>query len=81
MIHRSVVQGIGWYGVMAILAAYALVNFSVLTSSNVFYQLLNLTGAAAIAFEAATKRDRQPMVLNIIWAGVALLALLRLWLG
>ncbi len=77
---HSVVQGIGWYGVIAILMAYALLSFSVIEASGFIYQLLNLTGAIAIVIVAASKKDRQPMALNIVWAAVALIAIIRLWL-
>lgn len=77
---RFIAQDIGWYGVIAILTAYGLANFGWLSISSAWYLVLNLTGAAAIAIKAATKRDRQPMVLNIVWALVAAVALLRLWM-
>lgn len=72
-------QAFGWYGVIAILVAYALVSLGWLSTSTSWYQVLNFTGAIAIAYVASTKKDRQPMVLNIIWALVALIALARLW--
>jgi len=36
---------IGWYGMAAILSAYALVSFNFLSSFSIIYQLLNFTGA------------------------------------
>lgn len=78
---QRIIQSLGWYGVVAILLAYALTTFHLLVPENSWYQLLNLTGAAAIAYEAWSKRDRQPMVLNIVWALVAVIGLLRIWLN
>lgn len=69
---------LGWYGVVAILAAYALVSFNVIAVKSYPYQLLNLTGALCIAIEAASKKDRQPAVLNAIWAVIALIAIVNL---
>lgn len=77
---RQIIQSIGWYGVVAIVVSYALANFGWLSTTSWAYILLNLTGAIAIAAEAASKRDRQPLVLNIIWAIVALVALVKLML-
>lgn len=77
---RYIVQDIGWYGVIAILVAYSLSSFGVLSTSSLWYLVLNLTGALAIAYEAGSKRDRQPMVLNIIWAFVALNGIARFWI-
>lgn len=68
----------GWYGVLAILAAYALVTFDVIGVKSYAYQLLNLSGAVGIIVEAASKKDVQPVVLNIVWAIVAIVAVTRL---
>jgi hypothetical protein len=68
----------GWYGVLAILLAYLLVSFNVIESKSLGYQLLNLTGALGIVVEALSKKDAQPAVLNIAWATIAALAIIRL---
>lgn len=39
---------VGWYGMVAIVFAYALVSFSVLTPTSIWYQLLNFTGGVGI---------------------------------
>ena len=69
---------VGWYGVLAILTAYALLSFKVIGPQNSVYQLLNLTGALGIITEAWSRKDMQPAALNSIWALVALIALIRL---
>jgi hypothetical protein len=69
---------IGWYGVLAILAAYALVTFSVVNPHNYPYQLLNLTGAISLVIEASSKKDYQPATLNIVWSIIALIALIQI---
>lgn len=68
----------GWYGVLAILAAYALVSFGATTAQSWLYQLLNLTGALGIVAEALNKKDYQPAALNIVWTIVAIVALAQL---
>jgi hypothetical protein len=68
----------GWFGVLAILSAYILVSFDVIVSDSMVYQLLNLTGALGIIFEAASKKDKQPVVLNLVWAVVASVAIIQL---
>jgi len=67
----------GWYGVAAILLAYALLNADVIQVKSVAYQLLNLTGALGIVGEALSKKDMQPAILNGIWAIIAVLALIN----
>lgn len=68
----------GWYGVLAILAAYALVSFNVIVTKSYAYQLLNLTGALGIMFEALSKKDKQPATLNVVWAIIAAIAIIQL---
>lgn len=69
---------LGWYGVLAVLIAYALSNFNVLKLDSLLYLMLNLTGSFAIAAEAFKKRDFQPVALNIVWLLVAGISLTRL---
>lgn len=69
---------LGWYGVSAILLAYLLVSFNLIAVKSFSYQLLNLTGAVGIIIEALSKKDTQPVVLNIVWAVIALGAIVQL---
>lgn len=69
---------IGWYGMIAILLAYVLVSFSFISSNNIFYQLLNLTGAFGVAYISFKKKAVQPGVLNAIWAFIALMAIINM---
>lgn len=68
----------GWYGVLAILLAYLLVSFNVITAKSLGYQVLNLTGALGIVVEALSKKDAQPATLNSIWAIIAVIAIARI---
>lgn len=70
----------GWYGVIAILAAYGLVSFNIVSANGTVYQLLNLTGGGSIALISVRKRAYQPATLNIAWAAIALLAIVKLFL-
>lgn len=65
----------GWYGTVAIILAYALVSFSVFEPTNIWYQILNGTGALGIVFVSFHKKTYQPGVLNVIWAIIALVAI------
>jgi hypothetical protein len=68
----------GWYGTAAIVIAYILVSFNILPAGGGAYQLLNLTGALGIITISVIKKVRQSIILNIFWAGIAALALIRL---
>lgn len=71
------VEGLGWYGAIAVLAAYLLLSMEVIDQGLV-YQLLNVTGAAGIFAISLAKKTWQPVALNVIWALIALVALLRM---
>ena len=78
-LQNTVIEMIGWYGTVAILGAYILLSFHVLASDSFWYQGLNATGALAIVVDAWKDRNYQPVVLNLVWAGIALVALVRVW--
>ena len=63
---------------IAILSAYFLVSFNVISAQTIFYQALNITGALGIVYNSFKKKDVQPAILNIIWAIIALIAIIRL---
>jgi hypothetical protein len=65
----------GWYGVAAILLAYVLISFEVTTAKSWAYQALNFTGAIGLATISVTKHARQPAIVNLVWAAIALVAL------
>lgn len=60
----------------AILLAYALASFSVLSADDISYQLLNLVGATGILIISLHKHVMQTVVLNAVWISVAVIALL-----
>ncbi len=67
---------VGWYGVVAILAAYGLLTLGILKSGDLSYHLLNLTGSAGLIISSATKRDWQSDALNIIYAIIAAIGII-----
>ena len=86
MLHRSrrerpeqhvVIDFAGWYGVFAILGAYALLSLGYLAANDIWYQMLNLTGAVGLGLEALFRKDYQPTILNLVWALIACIAIFR----
>jgi hypothetical protein len=75
---KSLTQLFGWYGMIAIVLAYALNSFGVLNSSDLLYQLLNGTGALGIVIVSFEKKAYQPGILNLIWTGIALIAIIKI---
>jgi len=76
----KLIEFYGWYGTVAIVLAYIMVSFSIISSTNIWYQILNGTGALGIVIEAFHKKDYQPGVLNVIWTLVALFAIFRMFI-
>lgn len=68
----------GWYGAAAVLLAYTLVSFNIISSHSWTYQLLNFTGAVGVLIISYMKRAKQPALLNFVWAVTALVALIKL---
>jgi hypothetical protein len=62
---------IGWYGFIGLLVAYALISLEFVSANDLWYQILNLTGALGIASACFYKKTYQPAVLNLIWAIIA----------
>lgn len=75
MVRGRLIGALGWYGVVATIAAYILVSFSLLLPTSLLYQGLNFTGAVGVTIETWYRRDYQPFWLNLIWAVIALVAI------
>jgi hypothetical protein len=73
-------EAIGWYGMSAIVLAYALLSFGIINSDHLGYLLLNLTGSFGIMYISFKKKTYQPGVLNIIWAFLTIGALIKIFI-
>ena len=69
---------IGWVGMVLIVCAYASVSFNILDPQSSSYQIMNLVGALGIVYISFKRRAYPPGVLNIIWALIALVAIIRI---
>ena len=78
LLRTRAIEIVGWYGTVTIVLAYGLVSFSILEPTNLWYQLLNGTGALGIVVVSFAKKAYQPGVLNIVWTVIALIAMLRM---
>ena len=77
MLRRSTTEMIGWLGVAAIITAYASLNFGFLSVKSSTYLILNIIGSLCIIVDALRQKDYQPVVLNIIWAAVAVFSIVK----
>jgi len=72
---------IGWYGMLGILGAYALVSFGLIDGQSLPYQFLNITGAFGLLWIAWKKRVFQSVALEIVWMAVGFVAVFQLLFG
>lgn len=77
-LQATLIEAGGWYGAAAVLLAYALVSFNIISPHGWIYQLLNFTGAVGVLIISYMKRAKQPALLNFVWAVIALVALIQL---
>lgn len=75
------IEFLGWAGVVVTLGAYAAVSLGFLLPGDTLYPLLNLFSGVAIGIETYVHKDSQPFWLNVIWALIALVALVRIFIA
>ena len=71
-------ETVGWIGAGLILAAYALLTAGKLKSDSVAYQAMNVVGALGFIVNGWWHNALPSTVLNIIWAGIGLVALWKM---
>lgn len=76
-VKNVLVDVFGWWGTIAIVGAYILNSFGIISAHSIYYQLLNLTGAAGIITVSLSKKVYQPVVLNTVWLIVAAVAIAK----
>lgn len=69
---KKLTETAGWIGVALVILAYFLVSFEIIEPKNILYSVMNLFGAIFIIGSSLDNRDWQPIVLNAIWALIAL---------
>ena len=72
------IEIIGWTGAALILLAYLLLSAGRLPAKSLRYQGANLLGAIAFAINSGWHGAAPSAVLNVVWAGIALFALVRM---
>ncbi|PIR78329.1 MAG: hypothetical protein COU28_02160 [Candidatus Magasanikbacteria bacterium CG10_big_fil_rev_8_21_14_0_10_36_16] len=74
-----IANNLGWYGAIAILLAFALINFAIITPNSSIYLVLNLTGSIGILINAKRKKDFPTVTLNAYWIIISFIALVRIF--
>ncbi|UWP84894.1 CBU_0592 family membrane protein [Dactylosporangium fulvum] len=78
MSSQFLISLIGWLGAAALVAAYALVSSKRLAGDGAGFQLMNISGAVALAFNSAVNGAWPSAVLNIVWVGIGGVAMFKL---
>jgi hypothetical protein len=72
------IEIIGWAGAALILLAYLLLSAGRLPARSISYQGANLLGAIAFAINSGWHGAVPSAALNVVWAAIALFALVRM---
>ncbi len=74
---KTIIEMLGWLGVILILGAFTLNTFGVLSIYDIAYSLMNACGAVGIVVSSLSKKNLQPVVVNAAWFLVALVGIVR----
>lgn len=70
---------VGWIGAVLILAGYFLLTAGRVTAKSVAYQMMNVVGAIGFIANSAWNGAWPSAVLNIIWVGIGVVALIGIY--
>lgn len=71
----------GWTGVAFIAGSYSLLALGFVSGQSLLYHSLVLAGSVFVAAISYVKRTYQPFVLNLLFAILAMLAIIRIILS
>jgi hypothetical protein len=69
---------IGWFGVGCVLGAYTIVSYDIVDNQSLVFQSMMLVGSLGVMYVAYRRRDTQPFVVNLIFAFIAVTAIIRI---
>ena len=73
------IEAAGWIGAGLILGAYVLLSAGKLKGDSPAYQWMNVIGAAGFILNSGYNGAIPSMVLNVIWVGIGVFALGRIY--
>jgi hypothetical protein len=74
---NKILEILGWIGGIVLIIAYCLNSYGLLLSASVTYQGLNLFGSLTLAYYTYQKKAYPNVMLNVIWALIAMIAIFR----
>lgn len=70
---------LGWTGTVSYLLAYLLLCLNKLRADQKLYHVLNIVGALGLTCNALSFHDYPNVIVNIVWAIIALMAIFFIW--
>ena len=77
----QLIETVGWVGAFLILVAYFLNSGGIVDSDNIWYQLMNLVGAIGLLVISYFEKAYQPVLVNVVWMGISIVALVNILLN
>lgn len=78
--HNVILRIIGWFGTTLILLAYTLNIFGVINPEGIIYALANIIGSVFVAIRVYPDRNWANVSLQVFFAVIACISLLRIFL-
>jgi len=75
---KLLVDVAGWLAALLILGGYALLTAGKVTARSPLYQWMNVVGAVGFVINSGYFKAWPSAVLNVIWAGIGIVALVRI---
>jgi hypothetical protein len=79
MFDNILVDVLGWIGAAALLVGYGLVSSQRVQGASGAYQALNAVGSVLLLVNTFYYRAYPSSFVNVLWLGIALVAMLRAW--
>ena len=73
------IEVIGWVAAALVVAAYGLLSAGRLSGDDAAYQWMNIVGAIGLVVNTGWNGAWPSTAVNVIWTGIGLFALTRLW--
>lgn len=79
--HLNWAETIGWLGAILTLLSYGLLSTGIVAGDSIVYHSLILIGALGLMYITFVKKTFQPFVVNTVFALLATIALVRIYLN
>lgn len=73
-------NAVGWFGMVTLLVAYALVSGGVIVPTGYWYNAMNIVGGLTIAYSLLPVRAWPTIVLELCFVSIGLVAIVKLFI-